>query len=134
SDSDDPVFLKTTISHLVEEVGYRLRKQGMKAKTVTLKVRYSDFKTITRSRTVGEMDGDAEIYRIARDLLEKAHTRRVRIRLLGVCLSNLTPAVAQRQLFEDERERRKSALYRSLDRIRDKFGLKLHFGSSIWRR
>ena len=134
SDSDDPVFLKTTLSHLVEEVGYRLRKQGMKAKTVTLKVRYSDFKTITRSRTVGEVDGNAEIYRIARELLEKAHTRRVRIRLLGVCLSNLTPAVAQKQLFEDEREKRKSSLYRSLDRIRDKFGLKLHFGSSIWRR
>jgi len=134
SDSEDPVFLKTTISHLVEEVGYRLRKHGIKAKTVTLKVRYSDFRTITRSRTGGEVDGDAEIYQIARELLKKAHTRRVRIRLLGVCLSNLTPAVAQKQLFEDERERRKSSLYRSLDRIRDKFGLKLHFGSSIWRR
>ena len=133
-DSEDPLFLKTTISHLVEEVGHRLRKQGMRAKTVTLKIRYSDFKTITRSRTGGEVDGDAEIYRIARELLEKAHTRRVRIRLLGVCLSNLTPTVEQRKLFEDERERRRSSLYRSLDRIRDKFGLKLHFGSSILPR
>ena len=133
-DSEDPLFLKTTISHLVEEVGHRLRKQGMRAKTVTLKVRYSDFKTITRSRTGGEVDGDAEIYQIARELLEKAHTRRVRIRLLGVCLSNLTPAVEQKQLFEDEGEKRKSSLYRSLDRIRDKFGLKLHFGSSILHR
>ena len=133
-DSEDPLFLKTIISHLVEEVGYRLRKHGMRAKTVTLKIRYSDFRTITRSTTGGEVDGDAEIYRIARELLEKAHTRRVRIRLLGVCLSNLTPAVEQKQLFENERERRKSSLYRSLDRIRDKFGLKLHLGSSILHR
>jgi len=133
-DSEDPLFLKTTLSHLVEEVGYRLRKHGMRAKTVTLKIRYSDFRTITRSTTGGEVDGDAEIYQIARELLEKAHTRRVRIRLLGVCLSNLTPAVEQKQLFEDKGEKSKSSLYRSIDRIRDKFGLKLHLGSSILHR
>ena len=133
-DSEDPIFFKTTLSHLVEKLGYRLRKQGMRAKTLTLNIRYSDSRTVTRSRSGKEVEGDTEIYQIARELLQKAHTRRVRIRALGVCLSNLTPAAQQKPLFEDERERKKSSLYRSLDRIREKFGLKLHFGSLFLHR
>jgi len=54
---------------LTEQVGYRLRRKGLKGRTVTVKIRFGDFRTITRSRTLGEaIDVDGTIYKVVREL------------------------------------------------------------------
>ncbi len=89
------------ILRLSDRTSQRLRRKGLCARTVTLKVRFSNFKTITRSRTAAEeMDTAADVYAIARDLylqLERGLDR-PRIRLIGVTASSLSPGPPRRQL------------------------------------
>lgn len=102
---------------LCERVCWRARKRGVKAKTVTLKLRYTDFQTIQRSRTVTPTCSEFELYPVIEGLFEQARKGRTAIRLLGVRLSNLRPAGEQLSLF-DPSER----LHRTVDGIRKRYG------------
>ncbi|HEX6987843.1 MAG TPA: DNA polymerase IV [Bacillota bacterium] len=117
-----------------EQVGRRLRNGGYLAHTVTLKVRFPTFVTITRSRTLAHcFDDDATIYRTARELYE-AHVLQTDlpvdrrsghrlIRLLGVQASNLVDRSAPRQttLFDPEISDRQN-LHQVIDDLRRRFG------------
>jgi DNA polymerase-4 len=96
----------------------------MCGRTVTLKVRWSNFKTITRSRTLpAEFDNAAEIYEAVKDLYLKLDPQRPRIRLLGVSVSSLAPGPPRRQLLLDDSGRtawNEAAL--AVDDIRRRFG------------
>ena len=91
---------------LTERATHRLRKRELRSKTIGLKVRFSDFTTITRSKTVAlPINGTHEIYEIAKDLFLALKIDGARIRLLGVSLENLsdeTGAVEQLELGERE--------------------------------
>lgn len=103
------------------KVGWRMRRYGLQGRTVTIKVRAADFKTVTRSRTSAEgLQYDEDIYRIAKDLFSELEQAR-RIRLLGVTVSHLQGA-QQLSLFTCAEERRKSAVYGAMDRLRERFG------------
>jgi DNA polymerase-4 len=93
-------------------------------RTVTLTVRFADFTTITRSRTMGEAtDVTREIYRTAADLFLALGLQRARIRLVGVRVEGLVPrASVQRQLVLGERERGWSEADQAVDRAVLKFG------------
>lgn len=108
----------------------RLRKSGLVARTLTLKVRFGDFETRTRSRTLAEATAvSTVVVRTARELLDEFEVARG-IRLLGVSLSNLDdPAGTQAALALDDdadldhrRTERRAAAERALDDVRDRYG------------
>jgi DNA polymerase-4 len=102
----------------------------VRARTVTLKLRYADFKTLSRSRTIAPTSSELELYPIVRDLFLRARRRPLAIRLLGVALSNLGPYDGQLPLFGDDR-----ALHRAVDGIRERYGYDaLHVALSLTAR
>jgi DNA polymerase-4 len=122
-DSTDREFLNKTITDLAEGVGRRLRRSGNHARSVSLKLRYDDFTTLTRHNTPHvSFDGDARIVEIATALLDATlKQRNAPVRLLGVGVENLTEPAAQLSLL-DSTATDDSALSSTLDQIRDRFG------------
>ncbi|HDR16076.1 MAG TPA: DNA polymerase IV [Desulfobacteraceae bacterium] len=111
---------------LAGKVARRMRQGFLTGKTVTLKVKYSDFTSVTRSATLPAPTDDAwEIYRSVLTLLNKTAVGKRPVRLLGVSLSQLAGRGADRQmsLFEEnETSKKKKGLNTALDSISDKFG------------
>ncbi|MGH2736382.1 MAG: DNA polymerase IV [Actinomycetota bacterium] len=112
------------VLRLADRTASRLRAKSLCGRTVTLKVRFSNFRTVTRSRTLDyELDTAAEIYEVARDLYLKLDPERPRIRLLGVALGSLAPGPPRRQLELDAGgSPRWDEASRAVDRIRARFG------------
>jgi len=121
-DTSDRAFLSATLHYLGERVGADLRSHRKQAKCVTLKLRYADFESITRSRTSKEaFDADWIIFDVGRELLEEALERRaVPVRLIGIGVSNL---IGGRQLsMLDPWPEILERLNGAIDRIRGKYG------------
>lgn len=98
-DLDDPEELSRHLLWLTEKVGRRVRAAEVSGRTVTLKVRFASFETVTRSRTLPEpTDRTHDLLEAARALLAGLRLERARVRLLGVGVSNLTDGDAARQL------------------------------------
>ncbi len=114
-------FLKKTLFELTEKICQKVRNRNWAASTISIKLRYSDFQTLTRSRTIKPTDDDKIVFDTAWQLLDKAHTRRVAVRLVGVGLTNFSESSEQEYLFEDAEIKRKK-MFRAVTRIRDKFG------------
>ena len=110
-------------------VTHTLRKAGLRARTITVKLRDGDFKTRSRSRTVAEpLETESATYGIARELLAELRSRRrTSARLLGVGLTNLGAGddLVQFGLFEEE-DRLEGQRERTLDHVVD--GLRERFG------
>jgi DNA polymerase IV len=120
-DVHDTARLERRLRGLCEEAATRMRRRGMEARTITVKVRFADWDTVTRSETPAEsVRGDAEVAQVAARLLEfLLERRRAPVRLVGVTLSGLAD-VGQPDLFGDgERQRHLSD---AVDRLRDRFG------------
>jgi DNA polymerase-4 len=116
-DVRDPVRIDAMLCSLCERVCWRARKRGVKARTVSLKLRYADFQTLLRSRTITPTCSELELYPVIRDIFDHARKRRTAIRLLGICLSNLRPYDQQLSLFDDT-----EPLHRAVDGVRKRFG------------
>lgn len=113
--------LEKELFSLVENVCSSLRSYRWKAKTITLKLRYSDFKTITRAASINPTSDDAVVFRTVQDLLHKAYTRSLAIRLLGVGLTNFVEEdQPELELFPSANKR--DQMLHALDQIRKKFG------------
>ncbi len=113
--------LEEELYPLVEDVCWSARSAARRARTITLKLRYADFKTITRAETVEPTNDDAVVFRISKKLLHDNYQRGRGVRLIGVTLSNLVDeAQAALALFPQE-GRRRDALT-AVDKLRDKFG------------
>jgi DNA polymerase-4 len=101
-------------------VGARLRRAGLKARSVHLKVKFADFRVVTRQETLGmPTDDSAEIFQVAVRLLGKVEPHP--IRLTGVHAGDLGEAQSQLGLFDAGRKKRER-LNRSLDAIAEKYG------------
>lgn len=119
-DLADPRELEATLLRLSERVGQRLRAEGLAGTTITLKVRFGDFRTLTRQETRREPTAeDMEIYRTARELLAPFLGRGKQFRLLGVGLSGFV-APTQPTLFAPESPERPVDV--AVDKIRGKHG------------
>jgi DNA polymerase-4 len=120
-DCRDPEFLEGTLLRLSDQVARRLRTDGFKGRTVTVKLRDFRFKTITRQRAIGvAIDDHGGIFEVARGLWRE-NWKGEPLRLLGVSVSMLEHASqAQMEMFA-ERERSRS-LQDALDKVRDKLG------------
>ncbi|WP_052466759.1 DNA polymerase IV [Mobilicoccus massiliensis] len=125
ADIDDPREIHRRLLGLSLKVGGRTRDAGMTGRTVTIRVRFSDFTTITRSRTLREStDVGRDIYLAAKDLFDALGLQRARIRLVGVRLEGLTDVSAtpvQGLLDEPEHGWRDADL--AMDRARARFGV-----------
>jgi DNA polymerase-4 len=115
-DVSDPASIEAVLCGLCERVCWRARQRGVKARTVTLKLRYADFHTLTRSRTLAATASELELYPIVKELLAQARTRALPVRLLGLALSNLG-AMQQLELFDTPEK-----LGATVDEIRARFG------------
>lgn len=111
---------------MANRVARRLRQDSLMGSTVTLKVKYNDFKLITRSASLPAPTDDAQdIYRAVSGLLSKTAVGKRPVRLLGVSLSKLEEAGVEGRLslFQpEEASRRKKDLNAAVDRIADRFG------------
>lgn len=125
ADVRDSEALQAWAHDLSEQVACRLRRIGLKARTVNLKVRFEDFHTITRSRTLPTPSNVThEIWQAVETLLaERMPARRLSVRLIGVGVSNLRRrAETQLGLFDDDSHKRHSRLDEIADGIKEKFG------------
>jgi DNA polymerase-4 len=117
ADASDPALIESVLCGLCERVCWRARKRRIRARTVTLKLRYADFHTLTRARTLAvPTSSEFELYPILREMLAAARTRTLPVRLLGVQLSHLG-VFEQLSLF-DKHEKAGAVV----DRIREKYG------------
>ncbi len=125
NDIDDKETLKQILVHQVEEVSQRLRAEKLQCRTITLKFRYDDFRTITRSVTLNQSTHITDL------LLQEAlkifnqwrQTSQGPLRLLGFGTSNLSSAGSGQQLlFTDPEEEKQKKLDTAFDQIREKYG------------
>jgi len=132
-DTVDEQYLTAVLHHLVEKAANELRKTRRKAKTVTLRLRYSDFKRVSRAATLDRATNlDEVIFRKAVELLAQNWQRRVRIRLIGIHLAHFEPDTGQLELFPDSQETKARNLYEQVDRVRDRFGFeRVRIGRSV---
>ncbi|MCW2912367.1 MAG: DNA-directed polymerase [Actinomycetia bacterium] len=123
-DIDDPKIIRRELLRLAEKVGARLRASGNVGRTIGVKLRMADFKTITRARTLGEpTDLTRVIYATACELYEAAGLERVRLRLVGVRVENLGQADrTPRQLALGEPESGWQEAERAMDKAVGRFG------------
>ncbi len=123
-DIRDAEQLKRTLRRLSDKVGYRLRRKDLRGKTVAIKLRWSDFTTLTRQTTLDQATHfDDEIYRAAVALFEANWPRGRSVRLVGVGVSGFEDAV-QLGLFGQAEREETERLSRALDEIKAQFGEK----------
>ncbi len=120
-DTKDRQFLRARLLELSEQVGHRLRSSQFKGRTVTLKLRFSNFHTITRSTTLTKpTNSDQQIYHSAGSLLDSVNLAQRKVRLVGIAVTNLD-AGAQPQLLAMVNSR-ESDVDRAIDAVRERFG------------
>ena len=124
-DTRRPRKVLAVLLGLCSKVGRRMRKDGHAGRTVTLTVRYDNFQTIVRARTVAaHINLDRDIFHAASDILADVWDRRRAVRLLGVSLSKLVHHGQPRQqaLFGSDYRRRYRQALASADELRDRYG------------
>jgi DNA polymerase-4 len=121
SDQDE---LHRTIMHLVGNIGLRLRRADLLGTTVRIKLRWSDFTTLTRQVTLDiPTHQDNDILTAALELFDKNWPKSKPVRLLGVGISGFSPPVSQLSLWETPSQRGER-LQKALDTVRDRYGKK----------
>lgn len=135
ADIGDMHVIRDRLCSLCERVCWRVRQRNVLARTITLKLRYSDFETLTRSRTIAPTSAEDLIFGCVRKLFLANYDRRRRVRLLGVALSNLVQRPRQLLLPFDAGL---ANVGKTIDAVRDRFGYDaIHLGmkkGSRWRR
>ena len=122
-DLTDREPLRGWLLELTQQVGRRLRRYDIRGRTVQIKIRFSDFRTITRSLSLGEPSSSSEELEAAVDELFKRVEIVDGIRLVGMGVSNLTSSpVAQQMLFDNEERSRNARLDEMQDQLKDRFG------------
>jgi len=122
-DTADRAQLEATLSKLCEMVGRRLREHGLDARTIQLKLRYSDFSTITRAHSIARgTQIDTELFEEIRALFHRNWRPGAPVRLLGVHASGWTEGGEQMDLLGEERHERWKQALAAADRVRDRYG------------
>jgi DNA polymerase-4 len=115
--------LERTLSTLAQLVSRRLRDHGLFARTVGLKLRYADFRTLTRDVTLDPPTHlDSVIFENVLRLLSRARNPRLKVRLVGVRASNLERAVFQPNLLDGPKTEKLDRLFQAADKVRNRYG------------
>jgi DNA polymerase-4 len=137
NDIDDNAELETVLLDLAGQVSRILRRQLIGARTFTLKLRYKNFKTLTRRITLPSASNSEDaIYHAVNKLFYKVFHNGDSIRLLGLYASSLgeISELMQGDLFASTQEKRNESLDLALDQIRDRFGEKIITKASLLKR
>jgi DNA polymerase IV len=140
-DISDPERIRVEVRRLVERLGFRIRKEGLSAQTISVKIRFGDFETITRSQTLSHpVNSDRLLFRTAMELILRNIPKGKGVRLLGVSIQNVISNCRQLNLF-DSGNSKEATFYRAVDNIKERFGSKaVRFGAnpgkggSAWQR
>ncbi|MEO1449807.1 MAG: DNA polymerase IV [Bacteroidota bacterium] len=119
-DSIDILHLRSTITHMVEKLAFKLRQSGKLTACITVKIRYANFETFTRQARLPFCGQDDVLIAKALELFDRLYEKRVRIRLVGVRFSQLVPGAPQLLLFQ--KQARQIDLYDALDQIKHRWG------------
>ncbi len=119
-DTIDVAAVRHCLAHMVESLGYDLRSQHKLTGCVTLKIRYSDFDTHDMQQRIPYTAFDHVLRQTVDHLFDRLYNRRMRIRLVGVRLSELVSGAPQLELFDDNTEL--TNLYAAMDKIKNRFG------------
>ncbi|MPM84422.1 DNA polymerase IV 1 [bioreactor metagenome] len=112
---EDQLFL------LAGKVGWRLRRYGYSARTITVKIRFASFRTITRSKTLPDPTNfDDVIFSVAQDIWRNTAMAEG-VRLIGITAANLQAGCGQMLLFSEDNDKRQ-AIYQTVDKLKAKFG------------
>jgi DNA polymerase-4 len=115
--------IEATLMRLSEMVARRLREQGLHARTLQLKMRYKDFTTLTRARTLElATQLDREIFQTVKTLFHRNWRKGAEVRLLGVQAASFEDAPAQGELLPGASQEKWGSALSAVDRLRDKFG------------
>ena len=120
TDTIDLHFLRAQLADMTGKLAFALRQAGKLTSCVTVKIRYTDFQTYTRQRTIDHTAGDRVLIRLVLELFEQLYTRRLLVRLVGVKFSGVVRGHLQISLLDDTP--RELNLLAALDRIRHRFG------------
>lgn len=120
SDTMDIGEVKSLISGMAEQLAHQLRQEKWLTSTVVIKIRYSNFDTETKQCRVTYTSADHTLSRVALELFDKVYLRRMRLRLVGLRLTDLVHGSYQMNLFEDSAEL--INLYQAMDNIKNRFG------------
>jgi DNA polymerase IV len=123
TDTNDPEHLEATLTHLAEKVARRLREHQLHARTMQLKLRYSDFTTITRAHTFSSPTQlDIDLIEQSRNLLRANWDKTRAIRLLGVQTAGFERDQGQLDLIDGGRAERWRQALEAADKLRDRYG------------
>ncbi len=133
ADTIDLQFINSELVRMTERIGFELRQQNRLTGCVTVKIRYSDFETVTKQMSISYTSSDHVLLEKVKELFNKLYDRRLLIRLIGVRFSHLVSGNYQISLFDDTQEM--ISLYQAIDSIKSQFGWQyLMRGSSSGNR
>jgi len=122
-DTSDKERIESALMLLCEKVSKRLREEGFKGRTVTLKVRLEGFQTFTRSLTIGEpINFEDVLYKEAKCLYNDSKKKNKKVRLIGVKVSSLSSSDIKNSLFVGKDDSKRESVHRAIDKIKEKFG------------
>lgn len=120
SDTIDTYFIHRTLTGLCEELAHKLRKRGQLTACVSVRIRYANFDTHSLQHSLPYTAFDHVLIQACKELFRRLHTRRMRIRLVGVRFSSLVSGCPQLNMFENTPEQAK--LYQAIDKMKKKYG------------
>src|ERR1700761_6749429 len=113
-------FLRAELIRMTESIAFELRRQDKLTGCLTVKLRYSNFDTVVRQKTIDYTNADHLLLQTAREIFDKLYDRRLLIRLLGIRFTKLIPGNYQINLYEDTQEQIR--LYQAVDSIKKQYG------------
>jgi len=119
-DTIDMTLMRSQLTKLTEELGFRLRNKGYLTGRITVKLRYGNGDTPIRQCTIPHIGTDDALIAIVKTLFEKLYDRRLLVRLIGIRFTKLITGTYQINLFEDTKE--KIRLYQAIDHIKSHLG------------
>jgi len=120
SDTIDTAFLDRELVRMTERIAFELRENNKLTGCITVKIRYSDFQTMTRQCVIPYSCCDHQLLKKVKEIFHKLFDRRLLVRLIGVRFSHLIPGNYQINLFEDSQQT--VNLYQAIDQIKVRFG------------
>lgn len=121
TDTTDMRFLETELIRMTESIGHQLREQNKLTGCITVKIRYSNFDTVTRQSSISFTASDHLLIKRVKELFYKLYDKRLLVRLIGVRFTELVPGNYQINLFDDTQE--VIRLYQAIDGIKMKYGV-----------